>query len=368
VSEEVRNYCGRAYRNHYQNVDGFIRKLITGKREPVADMRPMANLEYTYIVQELKPLEGRHLDKFYELRPGVFRMKIGSDSVLIELGKRLHITKLLEEAPEPTGFAMKVRKELCGRRLCEVRQRGRDRIIIFDFGGIELVAEMFGGGNLLLVRDGRIISVYERKEWKGRSLKAGEEYAFPPSDEKGLEEILSSPGDKSIASGLVPLNIGINYVKKILAEAGVEEGKKGSELSAAEKRRISETYARKMGSLRPSVVIEGGKPADYSLFGEGEPYESLSAALDACFGVADEGNPELKKLEETLAKQEERLRGLKQEADEAKMKGDLIFERYAEVEGVLAAYRKGGLAEIERMAAEKGWRLDRKKKELEMEL
>lgn len=331
-------------------------------------MRPMANLEYTYIIRELKPMEGKHLDKFYELRSGVFRMKIGSDSVLIALGKRLHITKLLEGAPEPTGFVMKVRKELGGRKLKEVRQKGRDRIIIFDFGGMELVAEMFGGGNMVLVENGKINYVYEKKEWKDRSLKPGENYSFPPSDERELDGILKNLGDKSIASELIPLNIGITYVKKILADAGVPEAKKGSELAPAEKKKIAEVYARRMESLSPSVIIVGGNPADYSLFAEGEPFESLSAALDECFGVAEEGNPELKKLEETLAKQEERLRELDIEEKETKAKGDLIFERYAEVEELLSAYKKGGLAEIGRIAKEKGWNLDKKKKELEMEL
>jgi len=328
----------------------------------------MSNLDYTYIIRELKPLEGKHLDKFYELRPGVLRMKIGSDSVLIELGKRLHITKLLEEAPEPTGFAMKARKELGGRKLREVRQKGRDRIVVFDFGGVELVAEMFGQGNLAIVGGGKILSVYERREWKGRNLKPGEEYSFPPSEEKALEEIFAEGGEGPVAAGLVPLNIGINYVRRLLAEAGVEERKGLDGLTSAEKRRIAGAYLKMMGSLSPRVVLAGGKPADYSLWGEGEPHESLSAALDACFGAAEAENPELKRLEVMLAKQEERLLELEAEEKDAKARGDLIFERYAEVEGMLDAYRKGGLGEIEKIAKERGWKLDKKNKELEMEL
>lgn len=328
----------------------------------------MANLDYTYIIRELRPLEGKHLDKFYELGEGMFRMKIGSDSVLIQLGKRLHITKLLEEAPEPTGFVMKVRKELGGRKLKEVRQKGRDRIVIFDFGGMELIAEMFGGGNLVLVEGGKINYVYERKEWKDRSLKPGEKYSFPPSGEKELDYILDNLGEKSIAAELVPLNIGITYVKKILAGAGIPEGKKGNELGVAEKRRIKEIYAERMENRSPSVIFVDGKPSDYSLFPEGEPFESLSAALDECFGVKEEGNPELKRLEDMLAKQEARLRELEQEEKDAKVKGDLIFEKCAEVEEVLEAYRKGGLAAVERIAREKGWKLDKKNKEMEMKL
>ncbi|MDD5096696.1 MAG: NFACT family protein, partial [Candidatus ainarchaeum sp.] len=250
----------------------------------------------------------------------------------------------------------------------EVRQKGRDRIIIFDFGGMELIAEMFGGGNLVLVQDGKIVYVYERKEWKDRSLKPGEEYSFPPSGEKELDGILDNLGEKSIAAELVPLNIGITYVKKMLAAAGVEESKRGSELTSAEKKKIKEVYAERMENLSPSVIIVDGKPSDYSLFPEGEPFESLSAALDECFGVAEKANPEIKKLEEMLAKQEERLRGLEQEEKDSKAKGDLIFEKYAEVEEVLEAYRKGGLAAAERIAKGKGWKLDKKNKEMEMEL
>lgn len=331
-------------------------------------MRPMANLDYACIIQELKPLEGKFLDKFYELRKGLFRMKIGSTSVLIELGKRLHATKLLEEAPEPTGFAMKIRKELGGRKLKEVRQRGRDRIVIFDFGGKELIAEMFGEGNLILVEGAAITAVYKRKEWKGRVLRPGEKYSFPPSEEKDIWEMLKSPGDKPVAAALLPLNIGMTYVKKILAEAGVPEGKKGSELSGEEKERIAGVYWKRINAQRPSVILRDGKPADYSLFGEGEETESLSAALDRCFGVPETENRELERLKEALAKQGQRLRELEKEEEEARRKGDLIFEKYAEVEEVLEAYREGGLEAVERIAKEKGWRIDRKKKEVEMEL
>ncbi len=343
------------------------RVLGTRNRKQGTDMRPMSNLDYTYIVQELQPLVGKRLDKFYELGEGLFRMKIGSESVIIELGKRLHITKLLEEAPEPTGFAMKVRKELGGRRLEALRQKEKDRIVVFDFGGKELVAEMFGNGNLIVLEKGKILAVYERKEWKGRNLKPGEEYSFPPYEEKGIKELLADLGERPVAAELVPLNIGINYVKKVLAAAGVDEGRPGKELSASERKRIADVYVKRMDSLKPSVIIRDGKPADYSLFNDGEPFESLSAALDACFGVAEEENPELKRLEAMLAKQRERLAELEREAEEAKGKGDLVFEKYAEVEEALEAYKAGGLEAVEMFAKKKGWKLDKKKKEVEME-
>ena len=329
-------------------------------------MRGMANLEYTYIVQELQPLVGRRLDKLHELGPGRFRLKFGKDHLLIVLGERLHLTKYLEDAGEPRGFAQKVRKELKGRKLSSLMQKGKDRIVIFDFGGKKLIAEMFGSGNLMLVEGGKITAVYERRSWKGRELFPGKEHAFPPSSEKTLDDVLAGGGGKRIAAALVPLNIGIDYVKKILFLAGIEEKKPVGELSPREIIALRAAYGELLGGLKP-VVSEGG----YSLYGEGEPKGSLSEALDEAFGppsveeAEDEGEGKRLAL---LKRQEERLAELAREEKEAKAKGDLIYEKYAEVEEVLQLYREGGLSAVEGLAKEKGWKLDKKKKELEMDL
>ena len=331
-------------------------------------MRGMANLEYTYIVQELQPLVGRRLDKFYELGPGRFRLKFGKDHLLIVLGQRLHLTKYLEEAGEPRGFAQKVRKELKGKKLSSLMQKGKDRIVVLDFSGKKLIAEMFGSGNLVLVEGGKISAVYERRSWRDRELFPGKEYSFPPSSEKTLDEVLAGGGGKKVAAALVPLNIGIDYVKKVLSAAGIDEKKPVGELSPKEIISLRAAYKELLAGLKPVVLEEA---AGYTLYGEGEPKESLSEAVDGAFGPPsgeeEEDEGEKKRLA-LLKQQEERLVELAREEKEAKAKGDLIYEKYSEVEEVLQLYREGGLAAVERLAKEKGWKLDKRKKELEMDL
>ena len=333
-------------------------------------MRGMANLDYTFIVGELQPLVGRRLDKFYELGKGRFRLKFGKDHVLIVLGERLHLTKYLEEAGEPKGFAQKIRKELKGKKLSSVEQKGRDRIVVFDFSGKMLIAEMFGSGNLVLEEGGKILAAHERRRWKGRELIPGKEYSFPPSQEKTLGEIFSGEKEKKVAAALVPLNIGIFYVRKVLGEAGVDEKKPVGELLEKEKKAVGDAYEKLLAGPEPVVVISGGEPSDYSLSGEGEGKATLSEALDECFGPpTEEGEmKEEKKREALLEKQGERLLELEAEEKEAKEKGDFIYAHYAEIEEVLSLYRERGLGAIEKLAKERGWKLDKKKKELEMEL
>lgn len=336
--------------------------------------RTMANLDYTFIANELQPLVGRFFDKFYELRDGVFRLKFGRENILIELGVRLHLTKYIEEAPEASNFTMKVRKELKGKKLSALSQQGKDRIIIFDFEGTQLIAEMFGEGNLVLVRDGKILAVYSRKKWKGRELAAHAEYSPPPSQTKTLEEILSSPADAPIGAALRGLNIGMDYARAILADAGIPDSKPVNSLSKEEKNSLSISYKKLMENLSPKVIYgEENKPISFSLFGEGKESPTLSVALDEFYGIPQvesaekkEGKKELESLIHLLKTQEERMKELEAEEADAKKKGDYIYGHYEEIEEILSIYKKQGLAGIEKIAKEKGWKLDKAKKEVEI--
>ncbi len=336
--------------------------------------RTMANLDYSYISTELQPLVGRFFDKFYELRTGVFRLKFGRDNIIIELGVRLHLTKYIEEAPEASNFTMKLRKELKGKKLSALSQHGKDRIIIFDFEGTQLIAEMFGEGNLALVRDGKILAVYSRKKWKGRELTARAEYAFPPSQTKSMEEIFNSVAP--IGAALRDLNIGMDYARAILADAGIPDSKPTNSLSKEEKNSLESSYKKLMETLSPKVIYaEENKPAGFSLFGEGKEFPTLSEALDEYYGIPtpqEEAEEKKGKTEEKerllrmLETQEKRFEELKKESEEEKKSGDFIYENFEEIQKIIDLYKKGGMNSIEELANKKGWKLNKEKRELEI--
>jgi predicted ribosome quality control (RQC) complex YloA/Tae2 family protein len=335
----------------------------------------MANLDYSYISTELQPLVGRFFDKFYELRDGVFRLKFGRENIIIELGVRLHLTKYIEEAPAASNFTMKLRKELKGKKLSAISQSGKDRILIFDFEGTQVIAEMFGEGNLVLVREGKILAVYSRKKWKGRELVAHAQYSPPPSQTKPLEEILSA-SKAPIGAALRDLNIGMDYARLILAHAGIPDSKHADSLSKEEKNSIAISYKKLMETLSPKVIYgEENKPLAVSLFGEGKEFPTLSEALDEYYGIpttAVAAEEEKGKTEENerllrmLETQEKRAEELKKEAEEEKKSGDFIYQNYEGIQKILDLYKKGGMNSIEELANKKGWKLNKEKRELEI--
>ncbi len=339
------------------------------------DARTMANLDYTFISKELQPLVGRFFDKFYELREGVFRLKFGRDNIIIELGTRLHLTKYIEEAPEASNFTMKLRKELNRKKLTGISQSGHDRIIIFDFEDTQLIAEMFGEGNLVLVRDGKILAVYSRKKWKGRELVAHAQYSPPPSKDKSLEDILST-SESPIGAALRDLNIGMDYARLILAHAGIPDSKPTNSLSKEEKDSLANSYKKLMESLSPKVIYgEENKPLAFSLFGEGKEFPTLSEALDEYYGIPtpqEEAEEEKGKTDEKerllrmLETQEKRLEELKKESEEEKKSGDFIYENYEQIQQIIDLYKKQGMNPIEELAKKKGWKLNKEKRELEI--
>lgn len=322
----------------------------------------MANLDYTLIVRELQPIVGKFYDKFYELDDGRFRLKFGRDNILIELPTRLHKTKYLEQAPEATSFAMKVRKELKGKLLTKLSQRKKDRVIVFDFDGTRLIAEVFGKGNLVLERDGKILAVYSRESWKGRQLRQDAEYKFPPSETKTLEEILSSGSEDAVAAALRDLNIGMSYVRALLEEAGVPDSTPVSELSKEQKEAIASTYEKLLRY-----------PQKFSVFTKGKHFPTLSEALDEYYGPPEQPNQaeeerdsELERLNALLESQEAKLVELKEEEEQAKKNAEYLYAHFEDVEKLLELYRKSGIGAVEELARKKGWNLNKKEKVVEV--
>eukprot|EP00178_Gracilaria_changii_P026543 TRINITY_DN816_c2_g1_i1.p2 TRINITY_DN816_c2_g1~~TRINITY_DN816_c2_g1_i1.p2 ORF type:complete len:1097 (+),score=206.85 TRINITY_DN816_c2_g1_i1:3489-6779(+) len=107
--------------------------------------------------------------------------------LLLESGARMHMTQFDREKDVPSGFCLKLRKHIRGRRLESVAQLGEggDRIMDLAFSGegaiaAHLIVEAFSGGNVILTDadytiltllrvdrtkgdgDGGIVAVHER--------------------------------------------------------------------------------------------------------------------------------------------------------------------------------------------------------------
>ncbi|MEW6723049.1 MAG: NFACT family protein [Candidatus Micrarchaeota archaeon] len=336
-------------------------------------MHRMSSLEYSFLADELaRGLAGRHFNRIRKLKEGLYRMKIGSSEIICELGVRIHFTRYIEEAKEADKFAEKLDKELDNAKLRQVRQLAGDRILSFDFesgeGESSLIFEMFGEGNAILARGGKIICAAKYESWSDREIKAGAEYRTPKT---APSEKLEA-GPKYIIVSLMKLPLGKDYALEALARCGIGEKTPGSALSGNKLMELERAISGIRESAKPVGFFENGKMKDFALAPlskyatlENRAFASLSEAADEYYSKVEEENPELEKLEERLKKQKERLSALADEEAASRALGDLIYANYAKAEEALALAKAGKFDELEKKFAAK---IDRKEKKMEFEL
>jgi Predicted RNA-binding protein homologous to eukaryotic snRNP len=128
---------------------------------------------------------------------------------------------------------MVLKKELENKRIVGIEQNGLDRIINFNFVNFKLVVELFGGGNLFIVRDGIIEYVYKRREFKDRKLKVNEEYRLPPqrhnifsTSYEEFERMIKSCKFDVVRALAINFNFGGEYAEEICFKAGVDKNRK----------------------------------------------------------------------------------------------------------------------------------------------
>ncbi len=339
----------------------------------------MSSVDIRYVVRELQGLVGSRIDKVYhdgdEIRIKL-RTREGRADLMIQAGKRFHLTSYIKEAPKrPSGFTMLLRKHLGGGFIDAIEQHQFDRIVKLKVGDYTLIGELFRRGNIILVdSDGRIVAALRYEEYKDRIIKPKAEYKFPPARENPLDvslerfvELMREEDELELVRALArKLNMGGMYAEEILLRAGFEKTKPVGELSD---RDLEEIYDSMMKTFndepKPNIVYKEGMMHDvvpielriYEGF-ERRYFKTFSEALDEYFGRLTVERARLektKKLEAkkrqflmTLKKQEEMLEGFKRAMEENQRIGDLIYANYSLVEKLLEELR----AAIERL----GWK------------
>jgi predicted ribosome quality control (RQC) complex YloA/Tae2 family protein len=338
-------------------------------------MHKMNNLEYFFLVDELaRQLAGKRFGRIRKLKEGVYRMKIGPLEIICEPGVRIHITKYIEAAEQSDKFIDKINKDLDNARLIGIRQINNDRIVSFDFelkaapgtgNSASLVFEMFGEGNSILVRDGKIVSAAKYETWSDREIKAGSGYRPPKTAPSDKLEIT----DKYIIVSLMKLPLGKEYALEALARCGIDEKTPGKSLSGNKLLELERAINGLKAGARPYAFGMEGKIADFAL-AKLEKYKnmeiresaSLSDAADEYYSKLETPNPKLEKLLERLEKQKERLNALAEEERSLRSAGDYVYEHYQEAERIIQMAKEGKFSELE--SVYKG-KVDKKEKSVE---
>ena len=332
--------------------------------------KEMSSFDVRSVVTEISGIEGAHMDKIFHwgAKNVLFRLNVqgeGKRELFFRDGKWLYSPSSKPETPTmPTSFASFLRKYIDNARVGKVRQIGFDRAIEMELaksdGDYRLVFEMFGGGNVLLIKDGIILNCLIQKTWKDRSVRPGSEYIVPKSrfdptgsSEEDFAAAFRSSDSDAVRTLATSANLGGQYAEEVCKRIGIDKSVPAKDVSDAQ---ISQMYAAMkdimgyaMGSPEPTAYLKDGKIEDFAPMRlesrsgmESRSYPTMSAVIhEFMLQIADEEkesyvDPEVEKLMRRISKQEETLAGYTEEENALRRKAEAVYTDYQKTSELLA--------------------------------
>ncbi len=336
-------------------------------------MKAMSNVDIYAVSSELqKLLKDARFQKAYQPSKDTVLIRFhvpgfGRRDVIFQAGARVHITNYPPPNPKvPPNFPMLLRKYLNGGTVTQVRQHHFDRIMEIEIQKehkYTLIIELFSKGNIILLdEEGQIILPLKRKLWQDRRISSKETYKYPP--ERGLnpihaekEEIkdLFLDSGTDIIRTLAKSGFGGLYAEEIVLRAGVPKDKPAPEISDGELEQIYEAIKEIFqplldGEFHPQIISDGKDdvlPLNLKIYEEhpSKVFPSFNEAADEFYSsiVGDDIKKvqediwaaEVGKFTKRLRIQRETLEKFENTVVESKIKGDLLYSHYQEVEGVM---------------------------------
>jgi len=329
----------------------------------------LSSADLHVLSRELQVLIGGHFDKAYQVEGSVtLRFNLlggGRRELFIEPGHWLCFRELSERPERSTRLAAALRQALDNARVVAVAQRGFDRVLTISLerdAVYVLVIELFGKGNVTLVRDGTIVATLRTQEFRDRRVAVGERYDFPPAiadpvtlSEEEFTAILRASKESLVKTLAAKLNLGGPLAEEICARSGIEKGTKTSGLDAAACAAVHRAWRailEDLGRPVPGVIRREGVPVDVSslvLHEHGSleriPYptllEAVAAYLDAR-AAAPRIDPHVEKLQRRLEQQQDALSTARLEEVRLGLLAELLYAHYADFDHLLKTVREGG--------------------------
>jgi predicted ribosome quality control (RQC) complex YloA/Tae2 family protein len=314
----------------------------------------MTSFDISALILELnQPIQGAHVDNIYQINPVTLLLKLRRTSqspvyLLVEAGRRLHLTSYAIEKPQkPPPFCMALRKYLKNGEVKEIRQHEFERIVIIEIsrkeGNFQLIAELFGEGNIILVNpENKVNQALVYRRMRDRNILRGEIFKYaPPSgrnpvkqNRRDFSEIKRMGQLETVKALTKFLSIGGLYAEEILLRAHVDKKAPCESLTEPELDKIFHQLHQilstvKNGSLEPCIVIsKEGEFTDvvplplenYAHFTQ-KLYKTFNQALDEYYmEISEKGRvaEAAKGVEQELARQQRILQSQRKALDDLK--------------------------------------------------
>jgi len=335
--------------------------------------RELTAFDVLALVGELGELEGARIDKVLQPseRELVLRLKCpgkGAMELVVSDGIWLFLReKEVSEGPTPTPFAMLLRKHLENLCIRSISQRGFERIVILGFEGYELVLELFGEGNVVLVKEGGIVQPMRTQSWEHREVRPGRPYEYPPqrmdprtlSPEEFAGILASSKGD-IVRTLAVSINLGGRYAEEVCARTGIEKNMKATKHSPTDASRLHSSVAALITEVvqnkRPVLILDGDVPMDFSPIplvsdhaATAQPFASINAIISHFTGYwrkrvalvesSRSCNEELERLRRQLGMQLLAVKEYEEDAAQKRRTAEAITSAIGEISALLEEVR-----------------------------
>ncbi len=335
--------------------------------------KALSSFDVTAVVGELRKYEGWRVDKAYQPSPTHIVLAVRSPSegkafIHFHVGEWVYASKSTLEMPkEPSGFAMMLRKRVTNASISEIRQQGFDRIIVMELkkeDDHQLVLELFGKGNVILVKEGVIVQPLTSRTWRHRDVRAKRKFEFPPAmpdpsklDAAGLLEIFTQSDSDLVRTLATKLNLGGKYSEEICNRAGLPRHRPAKDATAEDAgaliQAITEIARETRDSEKGFIVTRHGElvdvvPVEMAIYGDHDIEElpSFSEAVERYVGripaptpkgetVGDGGDQESERLKRTLAQQEKAAIALQKDSANAQAIGDAMYAKYGDISHLL---------------------------------
>ncbi len=358
--------------------------------------KAMSNVDLRFIVEELKNvLLKSRVRRIYQLSNNLFTIIFytpsqGNRELIIELGKRLHLTShKIEKKKIAPPFSMTLRKYLNGGFLTEIKQINFDRVIQLTVTkgkeSFKLIVEMFRNGNLILTDSaGQIIRALRPLKTRHREIVKGERYIPPPNEKisiisdywiKDLLSRLKESSEMDVFGFFYKnLNLGTKEIKEIHKRASVDEKEHVNSLKDEEIDRLissieqlrEQLFNALPGRIRGYIYLKDSKYYDFSplqlaLYQKLRRIEfnSFNEAVDSFFYSIKQvkmKKPEVEKLKRVLESQRETVRRYLAEAEAYKRKAEFASLHLDEIKEDLELLKRNETPRLTK------WKVDRIKK------
>lgn len=334
----------------------------------------LSSFDLMALVAEWQVLVGGHLDKAYQRDDEVI-LRVnppggGRAELYLRSGAWLCLHEVEEKPESPPPFAQSLRRLLDNARITRVEQRGFDRVVVLtaERGGeaLRVIFEMFGKGNLVVVRGDATVACLFPQTFKGRTVRPNEPYAFPPSginplelDREAFASSLRAAKGQTVRVLASVLNLGGQYAEELCLRAGVDKETRVEDLVPADLdglyTALNNVIVAVEDERRPAVVARNGRPIDatpidlvqYTGF-DREEHATFNEALSRYLATREPEAPgrdeATAKLERRIAQQEETLRALRDEAVGHEARALFLYGHFPLFDELLQILREGGEA------------------------